>query len=464
MPAQGYEHARTILVAEEEPEVRHSIEEALACCGYTVEFAKNEEGALATVGSGERDISLLLLGSARSTCDTQETIRKIRHYNRQLPIILLVNEPHATPAVEPAYRAEVEFLSRSVCRADLTRAVRRVLRVPDGAGPDRGGAAQGQVICFRNPQMQRIESALLKIGESDAPVLLQGESGVGKEVVARRLHSLSPRAGKPFLKLNCAALPAELLESELFGYERGAFTGAFKSKSGKFEAAAGGAILLDEIGDMDYRLQAKLLQVLQDHEFHRLGGKQVHVDVRIMAATHRNLEAAIVERSFREDLYYRLNVVSLELPPLRERKDEILPLAELFLAKHAGRTTVPDLTEELQQALLAYHWPGNIRELENAMRRYLVFRDPNMLADELRAKMPGRPTAATTAPQTSGFECAPEGSVLEKLNEAKAQAETQAILAALQSTRWNRKQAAALLNTDYKALLYKMKKLGMSEP
>jgi len=268
------------------------------------------------------------------------------------------------------------------------------------------------------------------------------------------------------LKLNCAALPSELLESELFGYERGAFTGAFRSKPGKFELAEGGTVLLDEIADMEYRLQAKLLQVLQDHEFHRLGGKEtVRVNVRIMAATHWNLEEAMRKGRFREDLYYRLNVVSLELPALRERRDEILPLAEFFLKKHGRGAPLP-LEPTLQQALLSNDWPGNIRELENVMRRFLVFRDTDMLVEELRLKTHRGQVASPVSPALPPAQaaCAAEPpsdtSILEKFNEAKNQAEVQAILAALNSTRWNRKQAAALLNIDYRALLYKMKKLA----
>ena len=184
--------------------------------------------------------------------------------------------------------------------------------------------------------MKEIQALVAQIGWSEAPVLIQGETGTGKEVIARELHAQSPRANKPFLKLNCAALPSELVESELFGYERGAFTGAFQKKAGMFELADGGTILLDEIGDMDVRLQAKLLQVLQDQEFQRIGGKEtIKVDVRVMAATHRDLEKAIADRSFREDLYYRLNVIKCVLPPLRERREDIVPLAEFLMKRHA---------------------------------------------------------------------------------------------------------------------------------
>ena len=235
-----------------------------------------------------------------------------------------------------------------------------------------------------------------------------------------------------------------------------------------FEMADGGTILLDEIGDMDFKLQAKLLQVLQDHEFQRLGGKEtVRVDVRVIAATHCDLEKAISERRFREDLYYRLNVVTLRIPPLRERRDEIIPLAEFLLNKQSEGATVPPLTPLLQQALLAHSWPGNVRELENVMRKYLVVRDADIIVDDLRsrllrkASMEPSPSSETSTNSAAEEPVVPGAPILKRVKWAKEQAETEAILTALNSTKWNRKQAAQLLKTDYKALLYKMKKLSI---
>jgi two-component system response regulator AtoC len=304
-----------------------------------------------------------------------------------------------------------------------------------------------------------------KVARADIPVLIQGATGTGKEVLARHLHQNSRRAGKPFLKLNCAALPSELVESELFGYERGAFTGAFQRKSGMFEMADGGTLLLDEIGDMDIKLQAKLLQVLQDQTFQHLGGKDtIRVDVRVLAATHRNLEKAIVDGAFREDLYYRLNVLSIQIPSLRERRDQIIPLAKTLLRKHcAADEAPPPLTEDLRQAMTDYSWSGNVRELENFVRKYLILGDPASATKELRMKtldcytMP----ALAVVPRNGAAEAAPNGAILERVSRAKEQAETETILSALNTTRWNRKEAANLLGIEYKALLYKMKKLAI---
>jgi two-component system response regulator AtoC len=342
----------------------------------------------------------------------------------------------------------------------------------NGAAPNAPASGLGEVeplgkiepFFCHNAQMRSVRSALKQIALSDVPVVLRGESGVGKEVLAREIHALSRRADKPFLKLNCAALPQELLESELFGYERGAFTGAVKSTPGKFEVANGGMILLDEIGDLDIRLQAKLLHVLQDNEFQRLGGRQtIRVNVRVLAATHCDLEKAIEEKRFREDLYYRLNVVSIQVPPLRERKDEIPAFARLFLEKHAmPGLPVPAITPALSEALLAYHWPGNIRELENVMRRLLVFGDADLIAQELWEKA-GRPVAGRCPPAQAEASPPepPRAATLEQVRQTRAQQEAGVILEALAATGWSRKKAARLLNIDYKGLLYKMKKLGL---
>jgi two-component system response regulator AtoC len=314
--------------------------------------------------------------------------------------------------------------------------------------------------------MRDVQALLPHIGWSDAPALILGETGVGKEVLARELHAQSPRAKKPFLKINCAALPSELVESELFGYERGAFTGAFQKKPGMFELADQGTIFLDEIGDMDFKLQAKLLQVLQDHEFQRLGGKEtVRVDVRVIAATHKNLEKAMADNTFRSDLYYRLNVINVRVPPLRERKEDILSLADFLLQKHSQGNPIPVITPPLRDALLNYEWPGNIRELENVVRKLLILRNPDALARELQATTARLRAAEHLQPSASDSSATGtrNKTILEQVHNAKNEAEKTAIIAALESTHWNRKKAAILLKIDYKALLYKMKKLDIDD-
>jgi len=403
--------------------------------------------------------------------DGIDTLKEIRRIDPNLPVIMVSGASSTLNVVTAMKCGATDFLCKPVNHDDLEKAIRKALDNGPALArpfPIKAASPKSRSMVAESPKMKELQTLVGNIGWSETPVLIQGETGSGKEVLARELHANSPRAGKTFLKLNCAALPSELVESELFGYERGAFTGAFQKRAGMFEMANGGTLLLDEIGDMDVRLQAKLLQVLQDHEFQRIGGKEViKVDVRIMAATHRDLEKAIADGTFREDLYYRLNVINIQLPPLRERKEDLIPLAESLLRKHAvSGVPSPVFGMDLKQAMLAYHWPGNVRELENMVRKLLVLRDAGFLARELRAKASRKPVmlAASSAASLAEMQNAAisqPAPILEQVTKAKQQAEAEAILAALDSTRWNRKQAAALLQIDYKALLYKMKKLGV---
>jgi transcriptional regulator with PAS, ATPase and Fis domain len=306
--------------------------------------------------------------------------------------------------------------------------------------------------------MQKIRSQAALVARCDIPVLLLGESGSGKEVIATLIHNLSPRASRPFLKVNCAAVPAELLESELFGYEAGAFTGAVKSKPGKFELCNKGTILLDEIGEMPPALQAKLLHVLQDNEFSRLGARSTtKVDVRILAATNIDVKEAMATKKLRPDLYYRLNGLQLRVPSLRERKEEIPILLKQFLARAAdsfGRPA-PQISSRLIQACLSYSWPGNLRELQNMVKRYIVLGDEDLAISELSGGAASYPAAAPVEP----------GSGLKSIvRSVKSEAEAVAISDALQGTNWNRKQAAKKLGISYKALLYKIRELNLQPP
>jgi two-component system, NtrC family, response regulator AtoC len=314
-------------------------------------------------------------------------------------------------------------------------------------------------------KMQPIRDLIVKVAGTNTTVLLRGESGTGKEVVARAIHKASPRVNKQFLKVNCAALPGELLESELFGHEKGAFTGAYRQKPGKFEAAHQGTLLLDEIGEMPLRLQAKLLHVLQDGEFSRVGGEKIiDTDVRLIAATNRDLEASMRAHQFREDLYYRLNVIEIRIPPLRERREEIPALVDYFLKKfntQYGRLV--DIPADSMRVFVDYHWPGNIRELENAVKRIVVLGSARPVHLEIvgnlsrgaRVVTPGTPVIAAVVSPDAPI------SLKEIARQAAREAERVAIKEVLDRVHWNRAKAARLLQISYKALLYKIVQCGL---
>jgi two-component system response regulator AtoC len=326
---------------------------------------------------------------------------------------------------------------------------------------DVKGDAMNELEMCTSPAMSAVRDMVAKVATTSAAVLLTGESGVGKEVVARAIHRASPRAANQFVKVNCAALPGELLESELFGHQRGAFTGAHRDKPGKFELAEKGTILLDEIGEVPLRLQAKLLHVLQDGEFARVGGERIlHTDVRVLAATNRELQAEIRAGRFREDLYYRLNVIEIRIPPLRERRDEIPALIDYFLktANAAYRRTV-DIPPSTRRLLLEHSWPGNIRQLENVIKRVVVLGSAASIYEELAAatKPSGAPAVPVPVIETNG-----QLDLKSIARRAARDAERIAIADMLQRTRWNRAKAARLLGISYKALLYKIVDCGLA--
>ena len=314
-----------------------------------------------------------------------------------------------------------------------------------------------------SPAMLTVRDMVAKVATTSAAVLLTGESGVGKEVVARAIHRASPRSANQFVKVNCAALPGELLESELFGHQRGAFTGAHRDKPGKFELAEKGTILLDEIGEVPLRLQAKLLHVLQDGEFARVGGERIlHTDVRVLAATNRDLPAEIRAGRFREDLYYRLNVIEIRIPPLRERREEIPALIDHFLdtANAAYRRTV-DIPASTRRLLLEHSWPGNIRQLENVIKRVVVLGSAAGVYEELAAS--ARTTSGAPTPAMApAVDVAGQLDLKSIARRAARDAERIAIADMLQRTRWNRAKAARLLGISYKALLYKIVDCGLA--
>jgi two-component system, NtrC family, response regulator AtoC len=457
-----------VLICEGDAEISRCLEGAIKSLGYSVQIARDGDHALSFIQRSEAEISALLLGEVVLNRGALDFLKEVRAINARLPVIVVAGMWSARDVVAAMNSGVTDFISKPIVYEEVARVLTTAV-APDGDArkcATRNGVSPW---AFRstNPRIRTIESLLGKAGQSGAPVLIQGETGSGKEVLARKLHNESSRARRPFLKLNCAALPSELVESELFGYERGAFTGAFEKKAGIFELADGGTILLDEIGDMDIRLQAKLLQVLQDQEFRRIGGKEtVRVNVRILAATHRDLENAVHERAFREDLYYRLNVIVFQVPPLRERTEDIVPLGEFLIRKHADQgCLMPTISTDLGQAMMAYKWPGNVRELENCMRKLVIFRDADAIARDLRTRIL-RKSSSSARPadlQVVKTETRDDMPILEQVTKVNRRAETDAILAALHATRWNRKQAAAILGIDYKSLLYKMKKLGMDD-
>ena len=397
-------------------------------------------------------------------------------------------------ALEAAIRNALERLSLTT---EVQRLRTQVGQDPDGAQP-----------CWSSGRaMQPVMTMVERVADNDISVLLRGESGVGKEVIAREIHRRSPRRAAPFVKVNCAALPADLLESELFGHERGAFTGAASTRVGKFEFAQHGTIMLDEIGEMPQALQAKILHVLQDREFTKLGSNRtVEVDVRVIAATNRDLEAMMRQGTFREDLYYRLQVIEVHIPALRERREEVPQLIEFFLLKFASVYHRPPVRPSLvlQEALLSYEWPGNIRELENMMKRLVVLQDETLIlaeigrlrtaraqaeADDARYESrhertgtipmqrssapmaaPPPPVPAFTmpapvpVPDSIAMSMGPDGVNLQELaRHAAMGAEKEAIQHALERFRWNRRKTAEYLQVSYKTLLNKMKECGISE-
>jgi two-component system, NtrC family, response regulator AtoC len=319
--------------------------------------------------------------------------------------------------------------------------------------------------------MKALLAKIQRVADTTATVLIRGESGVGKEVVAKAIHAASSRRRSTFVKVNCAALPSELLESELFGYEKGAFTGAYHRKAGKFELANGGTIFLDEIGDMPLPMQAKLLHVLQDQEFARVGGADtIRVDVRIIASTNRPLKAAVRSGQFREDLYYRLKVVVLNVPPLRERRGEIPILAAVFVRRfnvEFGRET--QLSPESLDVLQRHIWPGNVRELENLMKSVVVLGDERLITEELTAATLGLPALdGGRLPQHEAPERLPAGisdrkTLKEIADRAATSALRETIMDALERVHWNRAEAARLLGVSYKTLLYKLDRCGLSK-
>ena len=405
-----------------------------------------------------------------------ETLKALRAVDPNVPIIMLSGHGQTRTIVEAVRNGATDFLRKPFEEDEIEAALEKALkprpasRPNDDSGAARAGEMRGSSVLGEAPRMRAISDAVDRVADTDITVLVSGESGTGKELVAQLVHQKSERRTRPFVKVNCAALPSELLESELFGYEKGAFTGAQRRKLGKFELAHNGSIFLDEISEIPLSLQAKLLQVLQDGQFARLGGERdVEVDARVIAATNRNLEEAVRAKTFREDLFYRLNVVTIRIPPLRERREEIPRLTEQFLRRYSleyGKPyRAPSAT--LMEAFMAYRWSGNVRELENLVRRLIVLGTEQPVLAELetrRAKRQDEQEPSTGANELQRFIKGEVDRVSLKriAREASQAAERRLIERVLNLTRWNRRQTAEILQVSYKALLYKMKDAGLA--
>jgi two-component system response regulator AtoC len=483
-------HRARILVVDDDRSHAAQLSTGLTRAGYDVTAASSGDEAVAM--SRVFDPMLVILDADGRGIPAMELLERLRQIKPEAAILLTAS----AAAPEMIFRASKlgadDFVSKPVEMASLEQRMAHLLE---------GRRLTSEVVQLReevrrqgdfhilfgsSPKMEDIKNTIEQVADTNVTVLIRGESGTGKEVVARMIFSHSPRRDKPFVKVNCAAIPHELLESELFGYEAGAFTGANRQKLGKFDLAHGGTLFLDEISEMHPALQAKLLHVLQDGHFSRLGGKRdIGVDVRVLAATNKRLERAVEEGTFREDLFYRLNVVTIHIPPLRERREEIPIFRDFFLRKYSeyyGKHP-PPFSELAASQMLEYHWPGNIRELENLVKRYVIVGNEAQIVRELAAHKPApgpsavAPAAAPQPASAAGGGDANEAkapgtgtggeaeslSLLEIGRRAAMEAEREAIERVLQQTHWNRRRAAQILKVSYKALLNKIKLIEQQE-
>jgi DNA-binding NtrC family response regulator len=413
--------------------------------------------------------------------DGLDALALFKKIDRDVPIIILSGQGRTATVVQAMKLGASDFVSKPFEDAELevplANALKqhRLTREVATLREQLESQSNHTMLFGHSERMAEVRDLIERVADTDVTVLIRGESGTGKELAARALCSSSLRRDKPFVKVNCAALPAELLESELFGFERGSFTGAIQHKPGKFEFANKGTMFLDEIGEMSFPLQAKLLQVLQDGEFSRLGGKHdVRVDVRIVAATNKNVEQAVADGQFREDLFFRLNVVCIKMPPLRERREEIPLLCDYFLKKYSVHYNKPysELSPDTMRLLGEYDWPGNIRELENMIKRTVVLGAETAMRKELmhgfamaaHRILPAPPPPPQPAKPEPVPAPQPENCSLKDVSRSAARgAERDLISRMLQQTRWNRKETADILGISYKALLYKIKENGLDK-
>lgn len=436
-----------IVIVDDDASFGLCVARSLSSTGHAVETLLDGNQLIARLATGLLP-SLILLDVMLAGENGIQLIGKIKAIATHVPVIMLSGVDQVRTVVEAMKRGAADFLLKPFEESVLHAVVENCL-----AAPAPRLKILSEEFVSANSKMLQLADIVRRVAHTDVPILLLGESGVGKEVMARYAHVQSGRESKPFVKVNCAALPADLLESELFGHEQGAFTGALTSRAGKFEHADTGTLLLDEIGEMTPHVQAKLLHVLQDGTFSRLGGrKTIQVDARIVASTNIKIEEAIASGKFREDLYFRLNVISIDLPPLRERRDDIPELCTYFMNKYRVRYNrdARELSPELLDRFVRYDWPGNVRQLENFIKRFLVLPDQYSLMAEFNNP--------ETEVITQAVGDIPPTSLLDVGANAADRAERELVERVLLETDGNRKQAARRMNICYKALLNKMKR------
>jgi DNA-binding NtrC family response regulator len=449
-----------ILIVEDEEKLRRVLSLQLESAGYEVILAGSAEEALKLA---ER-ANLVLTDLRLPAMDGMSLLEAVQRQNAQLPVIVMTAFGTVEIAVEAMKKGAADFLPKPFSLDHLMAVVHKALEVQSLREEnvllkeELGRRYQFENIVGYGARMQEILGAVSRVAPSRTTVLLCGESGVGKDLIARAIHHHSPRAAQPFVKINCTAIPENLMESELFGYEKGAFTGAATTKPGKFEQADGGTVFLDEIGDVPTAIQVKLLRILQEREFERLGSNKTRqIDVRVIAATNVDLRRALEEGNFREDLYYRLNVFPITIPALRERSEDVPVLADHFLRKFSRETGsgVTGISEAAQHKLVAYHWPGNVRELENVIERSLLYATGTILQpDDIRLDhAPRRATTPTNGNNNIG-DFLPEGVSLDDH-------ERQLIREALKRAAGNKSQAARLLGLSRNALRYRLSQMGL---
>ena len=465
---------KQILVVDDEPNLRRVLSAQLARDGYDVHTAEDGEQALQLLQ--DHHIDLVITDLRMPKIDGMELLRRALELDEELPVVMITAHGTVDNAVEALKTGAFDYITKPFDQIEVRTIVKKALRTRDLSATEATRPAEAEApsgarygIIGKSPGILELYSVLDRVADTPTTVLITGESGTGKELVARALHENSSRRDKPFIKVNCAAIPRDLMESELFGYERGAFTGAVGSKPGRFELASGGTLFLDEIGSIPVEMQVKLLRALQESEFERVGGiKTIRVDVRLVAATNSDLKKEIAAGAFREDLYYRLNVVPIRLPPLRERAEDIPLLVRHFIDKFNARLkkSVTGLEAETERLLATHPWPGNIRELENVIERAVLFCDKSSVAPEHLPPEVRNASGAVRGAQSAQSAIADPSSsdgLKEQVKAAMSRLERELILKALEQTHGNVTHAARLLKISRKGLQLKMKELGLRD-